>query len=467
MENHGNGGTTPLRELRLQRGMTQQEVAEALERLAWVQNTRRVGVNADMVSKWERGEKSPSRFYLRLLCSLFEMTAAQLGYGSAVAASDAATSLRPGDAGAVTCELVQASEVLDGSSTVVELLKPKMFELWRNDLLSRRQMLKLMGVAPAVAGLDAIETTLSVLPSARAAEFRGQETLTQLEELAGRLESLYHSSDPRRLLLPVRALIGTVEEFIPDARKREVRQALLGIVARAHLLAGRLSFFDLHDSLPARAHLDLAREAAQEAAVPALTSVVFGHIAFLSAEKRNYPAAASYISAARDALTRQPLSPVSSWLSAIEAEMNTQAGVMGPALRCLDRARDELPGWVVAPFPVWFDFFDERRLNGFEGFTLRRAGDLTSARSHLQAALAPGPQVTPKQRSVSMIDLAVTCVEDGDLDEGCRLATEAATVLHRAGYATAVNRLTEFQGTLPDARHPAARLLRESIAELS
>ena len=92
---------------------------------------------------------------------------------------------------------------------------------------------------------------------------------------------------------------------------------------------------------------------------------------------------------------------------------------------------------------------------------------MASARAHLDAALTPGPQIIPKQRSVSMIDLAVTCVEDGDLNEGCRLATEAATDLHRAGYATAVDRLTEFQDMLPDPRHPPARLLKESIAELS
>jgi DNA-binding XRE family transcriptional regulator len=467
MENDRNRGTTPLRELRLQRGMTQQEVAEALERLAWVQNTRRVGVNADMVSKWERGQKSPSRFYLRLLCSLFEVDAHELGHRSLVVVPSAMASLGAGVGRDVSGELMDASKVLDGPGAYMELLKPKMLELWRTDLLSRRQVLRLMGVAPAMAGLDGIETTLSVLPLARAPQFRGQETLVQLEELAGRLESLYHSSDPRRLLLPVRALVGTAEDFVPEARKREVRQALLGIVARAHRLAGRLSFFDLHDCMPARAHLDLAREAAQEAATPALTSVVFGHIAFLPAEKRNFPAAASYIAAARDALSRQPLSPVSAWLSAIEAEMNTTAGALGAALRCLDRASDELPARVVAPLPSWFDFFDERRLHGFEGFTLRRAGDLASARAHLEAALAPGPQVIPKQRSVSMIDLAVTCVEDGDLDEGCRLATQAATDLHHAGYAAAVDRLTEFQATLPDARHPAARLLRESIAALS
>jgi hypothetical protein len=40
--------------------MTQHEVAQHIERLAWLLERRRVGVNADMASKWERGQKQPS-----------------------------------------------------------------------------------------------------------------------------------------------------------------------------------------------------------------------------------------------------------------------------------------------------------------------------------------------------------------------------------------------------------------------
>lgn len=462
MEIHGQGNASRLRERRLQRGMTQQEVAEALERLAWLQQSQRVGVNPDMVSKWERGTKRPSRLYLRLLCALFEVTPAQLGYGRSE--PEVAPALPP--TGSVTSELAAVAAVLDGAFGPMELLQPKMLDLWRDDLLSRRQVLRMMGVAPAAGGLEALETTLRVLPAPHQPQFRGQETVAQLDGLVHELERLYHSTDPRRLLLPVRGLVGTVEDFLPDARK-EVRRALLGILTRANLLAGRLSFFDLHESFQARAHLDLAREAAGEAGSPLLSAVVLGHLAFLPAEKHNFPATASYLAGARDSLTRQPASLVAAWISAIESEMTTKNAATSQALACLERAKAELAMASSMPVPEWFDFFDESRLRGFEGFALRRAGDVDGARARLQAALVPAHQTTPKQRSVTMIDLAVTCVMGGDIDEGCRLATQAASDLREAGYATAVERLTEFQGVLPDQRHPAARLLRESIAELS
>lgn len=50
-----------LRALREERGWTQQDVADQVSRMAWLRRHEHVGVNADMVAKWERGDKRPSR----------------------------------------------------------------------------------------------------------------------------------------------------------------------------------------------------------------------------------------------------------------------------------------------------------------------------------------------------------------------------------------------------------------------
>src|SRR5690242_4593239 len=64
-----------LRQLREERGWTQQDVADQLIRLAWLHNRERVGVNADMVAKWERGAKGVSTRYRDLMCLLFGVDA--------------------------------------------------------------------------------------------------------------------------------------------------------------------------------------------------------------------------------------------------------------------------------------------------------------------------------------------------------------------------------------------------------
>src|SRR5829696_7793035 len=69
-----------LREHRLRHNLTLEEVAEALTALAWERFAVRVGVNAGMVGKWERGEKRPSRFYQRLFVLLYGVPGEQLGF---------------------------------------------------------------------------------------------------------------------------------------------------------------------------------------------------------------------------------------------------------------------------------------------------------------------------------------------------------------------------------------------------
>lgn len=69
-----------LREHRRRLNLTLEEVAEALIALAWERFAVRVGVNAGMVGKWERGEKRPSRFYQRLFVLLYGVPTEQLGF---------------------------------------------------------------------------------------------------------------------------------------------------------------------------------------------------------------------------------------------------------------------------------------------------------------------------------------------------------------------------------------------------
>jgi transcriptional regulator with XRE-family HTH domain len=72
----------PNKRLRLQRrlrGWSQEDVAAGLHRLAAELDEAELGVDATMVSRWERGTRRPRPRYVRLLCNLFELPAEQLG----------------------------------------------------------------------------------------------------------------------------------------------------------------------------------------------------------------------------------------------------------------------------------------------------------------------------------------------------------------------------------------------------
>ena len=457
MADHSLSGVPRLRDYRSARMMTQQDVAERLDELAWVLHKRRVGVNPDMVSKWERGEKRPSSFYLKLLCALYDASPADLGFVPARSSVVATAHVGGGPP-------LQA-DLLDVVGPHVEVLQASLFSLWRQDMLNRRQVVVALGLTPAAVGLSQFEVPLALSPPTPP-RFHGDETITDLEALARRLESAYHSARPDTLLLPARALADAAEGFFDVAGTARLRRSLLQVVSRAHLLAGRLLFFDLHRPLDARAHLDLAREAATEADDPLLVSTALGHMAFLPAEHGQLAAASSYLDGARRE-TGGEATRIVGWLDAVESELQTRAGAHDAARGMLQRARRSLESDGCGPNPEWFDFFDEVRLAGFEGFALRSAGFGDAARGQLEHALAGISHRFPKQRSVTMLDLASVCAEQGDIDAGCALATDAVMSLREAGYATAVGRLREFRDSLPVTAHPAATLLAEAIVELS
>jgi transcriptional regulator with XRE-family HTH domain len=71
-----NAKTSPndlLRRLRVERGWSQQTVAELLQNMGGATDSKLVG-------KWERGKHKPSPFYQERLCKLYGLSASQLGF---------------------------------------------------------------------------------------------------------------------------------------------------------------------------------------------------------------------------------------------------------------------------------------------------------------------------------------------------------------------------------------------------
>lgn len=71
-----------LKEHRLQRGWTQQDLADELYRRCTEQGKASAGINADTVGRWERGKSTPCALYRRHLAQMFQVSEAQLGFSS-------------------------------------------------------------------------------------------------------------------------------------------------------------------------------------------------------------------------------------------------------------------------------------------------------------------------------------------------------------------------------------------------
>src|ERR1035437_9076368 len=231
-----------LRELREERGWTQQEVAEQVSRLAWLRRREHVGVNADMVAKWERGEKRPSPRYRDLLCLLFGVDAYALGIGAAAQSAASGTHSEPADSSLIAT-LGGAASLLDQLGAAGAILQPRMFGIWKDELMQRRALLKLIGLATTASfvSLPDGDPSRSGKPTPATAQ--------DLDHLADRYQALYHSTAPAVLMTPVIAHLETLRDLLRQGGTASVRLRLLANQARVATLAGRLAFFDLRDSL--------------------------------------------------------------------------------------------------------------------------------------------------------------------------------------------------------------------------
>lgn len=135
-----------LREYRLQLGWTQQDMADRIAHLAWMQRREHAGVNADMVAKWERGVKGVSPRYRELLCHLFGVTPGQLGFKGTPATADARR-LPPAEDESLVGMLDNAAQLLDQLGAAGTALAPHLLHAWRDTPTSRRAMLGLLDPA--------------------------------------------------------------------------------------------------------------------------------------------------------------------------------------------------------------------------------------------------------------------------------------------------------------------------------
>jgi len=112
-------------------------------------------------------------------------------------------------------------------------------------MVDRRTMLRLLGAGSAAASLE-------LLGSDAAAAFEPFDfeptTVNVLESLALRYQALYHSTPPTELMVPVSAHLELVDDLAKQC-SGATQQRVLRNHSQVALLAGRLAFFDLRDSL--------------------------------------------------------------------------------------------------------------------------------------------------------------------------------------------------------------------------
>jgi hypothetical protein len=194
---------------------------------------------------------------------LYGVTIAQLGIEpDAGTAPDSSSTDR-----SLLAFLDTATGLLDQLGAAGAVLAPQMFALWKDEITNRRAMFALLD--PLAAG--------------PAPTTSGPLDLDGMDQLADQYESLYATADPAALLTPVAAHVRMLGDALRGSVSPGDRQRLLRNGVRAAILAGRIAFEKLHNSMSARAFYSVAYDDARELGDDVLRATVLGRTAQLAA----------------------------------------------------------------------------------------------------------------------------------------------------------------------------------------
>ena len=396
-----------LQERRARAHLTQEAVAEELARLAWVHQGIRVGVNADMVGKWERGEKRPSKFYRRLLCLLYECLAEELGWWEP----------------AGTSELRRVGGLV---------------------------------VPPPGFGGRWPERPLHV----------SEATVHNLESVTAAYRRMYHTVAAHDLIDDVAQHAQTTAGFWRRTADPELRRSLAAAASEITMLAGRMSFFDLGRPSQAEPYYQDALEAAQDAGDRPMQAVVLGNKSFLPRSRGDFASALQLLDQAKRLVPDDPV--VRSWAMALEAMTQAWAQEPTQSLAALEAAETVLDDATPGAAPAWFDYYDRPRLAGFKGQVHIRLAQPETAHAVLEEAMGALDPDAAKQRACYLADRATVCVDEGEVDQACQLGIQALQLLGEVEYETGVQRVRDLRVKLrPWRNHPAVADLTEQLLLVS
>jgi transcriptional regulator with XRE-family HTH domain len=427
----------PNKRLRLQRrlrGWSQEDVAAGLHRLAAELDEAELGVDATMVSRWERGTRRPRPRYVRLLCNLFELPAEQLGI------------VEDPDFGSLP---EQAADALDDD------------DVGRQDFI--RQVSAMLGVAalPMSRFEPAGEEPWERL--ARALRSPGRvdgETLDHLEQVTVALQSLAPTQvAPRTLLGPVTGHLDAITLLLQGAPPPALRARLCSLAAETAGLAGWLRW-SLDDADGATAYFRTALDAAHEAGDRALGAWLMGSAACQPPHREDPQERLRQLRGRTHGFVQaDATSDTQVWLAAKEADACAMLGDAAGCLRALDRAETVLArrDREESPRPR-FSAVDETWLGGERGASLARLGMTREARAILQPVLASLGPSSEHDRVWLFTSLASAYAREAEPEEAVRVARLALNGASRLQLEPVLRVLDSLRSDLaPYEDSPAVR----------
>lgn len=437
---------TGLRQKRLQRSWTLDRVAAELDRLC-AREGHHAGVTGNMVGKWERGLKRPSLFYRERLCALYGATAEDLGFLDDQPAPPASRWPAVVVAG--------GAEPLASTLTPLPVAPPVAAFARRNPAVegARRPVMRatagLPGTAQAAGAPRGAQSPLWERLSIALGSPGSVNPLTPqlLATITDNYRRLSQTVPAGELLAAVIGHLQLATSLLPGPHPTALRRRLIAAGGEAAGLAGWL-FFSMNDHATARAYYKAAFQAVREAEDTELGAWVLGSMSLLETHSHRAREAATLARRAQTHANSHASSTTRSWLAAVEAEACANTGEAKATLSALERAYAALEQARSEDAPRFISFFDHARLAGYEGICHVRLGHPERAQAKLTEALEGLSPTDVKHRAIVVTDLASAHVQQREVDEACRLASQALAIVTEKQFAKGRQRIRDFRTRL-------------------
>jgi tetratricopeptide (TPR) repeat protein len=261
--------------------------------------------------------------------------------------------------------------------------------------------------------------------------------------------------------------LNTVAALLQGSVGLTLRRQLCSIAGETAGLAGWLAW-DLEDRRAAGAYFRAGIEAAQEAEDRPLGAYLVGSSCVQPAYRERPHARLRRLQGRTSGFATADANPTTrAWLVTLEAEAHALAGSEAASLRTLDQAErvmEEADQEDASRRPR-ATFFSGAYLVGERGVALARLGRSADAQHVLEAALESLDPEMVKTRPRLLTALATSHVHEGNIDEACRLGSDALELAERQQVTTNLQDVRRLRLDLEPWRDAAAvRELDEQLA---
>jgi transcriptional regulator with XRE-family HTH domain len=331
--------------------------------------------------------------------------------------------------------------------------------------MERRPFFRLLGSATGVLLAETLGVELVDLARAMQASNVSGDMLHGMETGVLRFHQVYAQVSPAELLPHVHEHLRATTQLLQRSQPIKYRRRLCSVAGHLAGLRAWLTF-DLGDQEGAHTWYEMALQPADEAEDLALCGWILGGRSLIPSYNGDPTRALDLIRRAQSYADRGANATALAWLAALEARAHAGMGGAAAFRDAQDRANNAIDRTRLDDRRHGMDF-DHGRLNVayYEGTSLVTLEQPQVARPSLNIALAVQGPKHLKARSIVLLALAATHVQQREIEEACALAGKALEIPSEQRIGPIEQRARDLVRALePWHSDPAVVTLRDRLA---